>query len=745
MKKKDEFTERRRYVRLETVFPIEFQVFLKEKDQAISGLMQGFTRNVSEGGMCLEVNELENGFVNEILFPNNELGLYINIPHKKEPIKARAEVKWHKKIKETFPNKYQFGVEYIHIEDKVRKEIIGYARRLRRRPKIIFASVFLLTIACSILFWQLHNLGIKKGITEKQLLSLGIELTKAHEDRIALENKLYALNIKRQKLEKYVKENKETADSLENKLKKMTNISDTLSSELIAQKTTLEGELTRWRSERESLLRQLDELKTVKESVSEELKRLKDISSKRIVRMRLTNGSSIVGQLIDLTPDRVDIKIGMGSIGIERAMIVSIKEVSTLEKMDMQEEWRRQEEEAKEDEKRYEKFIEAQRQRGLVYFNGRWVKQEEAVKIQEELKKKEEEVFGLIAKQRLETVSTTAKPGLLEKLLEKERKPIISVKDNRIYLNGRLFFIKGIGYGIEYPGTSGSIDTFKKISFSLFEKDFRMMKEAGINTIRTYEPLPEKLLDLAESHGIMVIENVCYPSDNTDFNSRVHLDILKEQARRYVLRDKDRRCILMWSIWNDAPWAWGASGNVVHSYGFNKANNFLKELYNTVKQYDISHPVIAGNAVGLEGERLGWDFLDVIGLNLYIGGYDWYVEGDAKKNIAEIKAIEKEYNKPIVILETGYSTFIKGQDQAEVLEKQIKIAGTNLSGITIFQWADGWAKAGNKDKQDPDIEEYWGIVDGYRNPKSGYNAICKLFNAIPTESYGYSSEENEAL
>lgn len=732
MKKKDQFIERRRYVRLETVFPVEFQVFSKETGTAITGLKQGFTRNVSEGGMCLEVNELENGFAAQIQQSDSELGVFINLPHRKEPIQARAQVRWSKKVKEGFPNKYLFGIEYVHIQDNTRKQIIGYARRLRRRPKIIVTSIVLLTIACGLLVWQLHDLGIKKGITEAELMRLGKALTKANEERLALENRLYALNIKRQKLVKEVDKSKKKIDALENKISEMASLGDRLSDELLAQKIHLEKQLSNWKSERDGLLKQLNELTITKESLDRELKELKDISSARIVRVRLASGSSIVGQLLDLTPDRLYIKIGLGSIGIERALISSIKEVSTLEKLDIQKEWQRQEEEAREDAEEYKKFILAQRKRGLVYFNGEWIKEEEAERIQRELKQKEEEVFRIIAKQ---SGLPGAKPSLLETFVK--TKPIISIKDRRIYLNGRLFFIKGIGYGIEYPGTSGSLDTFKKVSFSLFVKDFKMMKEAGINTIRTYEPLPEKLLDLAEEYGIMVIENVCYPSDNTDFNSRVHLDILKEQARRYVLRDRDRRCILMWSIWNDAPWAWGAGGNVVKRYGFNTVNNFLRELYDTVKKYDISHPVTAGNAIGLEGEKLGWDFLDVIGLNLYIGGYDWFSEAEAKRNIAQIKAIEEEYNKPVVILETGFSTFIKGQDQADVLEKQIKMAGTNVSGITIFQWADGWQKAGNKDVQDDHIEEHWGILDGYRNPKSGYKAVCRLFNAIPTESYGY--------
>lgn len=743
MSQDDKYSERRRYVRLETVFPIEFQVRSKETGTSVSTLKQGFTRDVSEGGMCLEVNELDTGLVDSMRLPNSQLDLFIDLPHHEEPITATAEVRWDRKINPVrgnasnggFPNKYIFGVEYVHIEDGVRKEIIRYAKRLHRRPKLIAMSVILLITACTGLIWQMHKLGIKNGITERQLLSLGQVLTKVHEERVSLENKIYALNIKRQILEGDVKESKDVIESLEGRLSKMSVLGDKLSDELLTQKLDLEKELLQWQGERKGLLRQLDELTISRDSLSNELVKLRDAGSEKIIKVHLVNGSSIIGQLVDLTSDRIYVKIGLGSIGLERAMITNIKEVYGAERMDIQKEWQRQEEEARRDALEYKRFLEEQRQKGLVYFNGQWLKLEEAKAIEEAQRQKEQEIFELIAKQ---ATTEEAKPPLLETLLRREERPLISIRENKIYVNGQIFFIKGVGYGIEYPGTSGSMDTYKNTPISIFERDFQLMKEAGINTIRTYEPLPSKLLDLAEKYEIMVIENICYPSDNTDFNSRIHLDILKEQIRRYVSRDKNRRCILMWSIWNDAPWAWGAGGNVVERYGFSTVNNFLKELYDTIRQYDITHPVTAGNAIGLEGERLGWDFLDIIGLNLYIGGFDWFIETQAQKNIAEIKSIEKEYNKPVLILETGFSTFVKGQDQGEVLEKQIKTAGTNVCGITIFQWADGWQKAGDKDKQDEHIEEHWGILDGYRNPKPGYKAVCKLFNAIKTDSYGYS-------
>ena len=200
---------------------------------------------------------------------------------------------------------------------------------------------------------------------------------------------------------------------------------------------------------------------------------------------------------------------------------------------------------------------------------------------------------------------------------------------------------------------------------------------------------------------------------------------------------------MAWSIWNDAPFTWGAGGNVVRKYGFDKVDNFLKELYLTAKKADSAHPIIGSNMLGQKGTELGFDFLDIIGVNAYIGGHGrWLGNKKAGETIQKLVRYSEKYNKPVVILETGYSTYIKSsarkESQGEVLRKQIEITGENLAGITIFQWSDGWWKAGNPSVLNNNIEEHWGIVTGYRKPKSGYETLKELFNSIPTQSKGYS-------
>ncbi len=304
----------------------------------------------------------------------------------------------------------------------------------------------------------------------------------------------------------------------------------------------------------------------------------------------------------------------------------------------------------------------------------------------------------------------------------------IRIENRKICVNGKEFFIKGVAYALNYP----KIKHYSQIPKEVIEKDFQLMEEAGINTIRTYRPLPDTMLDLAEKHNIMVIENVVYPGDWTDFNSIAELERLKSIAVRNVERHKDRKCILAWDIWNDAPFTFGKQGDSIRRYGEEKVNRFFEEIYKAIKDVDPYHP-ITGSNLGYRDEsiRLGAGFLDILSYNVYVGIYDWldgkFSREKAKETVQKFKEISLKYNKPVIIAETGYSSCLEGSTQGDAIQGQVRAVEGELAGIVIFEWADEWDKAGNPAELNNHIEEHWGIVDGYRNPKDGYYKLKETY------------------
>lgn len=90
-KKKLPFAERRRYIRLNSVFPVEFQI-LGVNNLPIGDWKQGFTSNVSAGGICLTLNNPDEQMVKYLGEKNTKLSLRINIPIVSPPINALASI-----------------------------------------------------------------------------------------------------------------------------------------------------------------------------------------------------------------------------------------------------------------------------------------------------------------------------------------------------------------------------------------------------------------------------------------------------------------------------------------------------------------------------------------------------------------------------------------------------------------------------------------------------------------------------
>ncbi|MDD5681262.1 MAG: tetratricopeptide repeat protein [Candidatus Omnitrophica bacterium] len=290
--------------------------------------------------------------------------------------------------------------------------------------------------------------------------------------------------------------------------------------------------------------------------------------------------------------------------------------------------------------------------------------------------------------------------------------------------------IKGVTYDLKYPG----ISHYSQISPKVFEKDFKMMKEAGINTIRLYGVPPEFILDLADKYDIKVIVTIVFPGDWTDFNSPYQLQALKREAVRNINRDINRDCIYAWSIWNDAPWTYGSGrGDAIRAYGKEKVEKFLNGLYECVKKHDPLRPVTAATlTLNDESKRLGAGFLDILGYNIYLGVTDWrdgnYDPEVSKKMVDDMVSLSREYKKPVIIAETGYSTYWTREQQQHVISDQLEKVDRKLAGVILFQWADDWSKSGDVKKQSNDVEEHWGLLEGDRKPKGGYSAAGKMFS-----------------
>jgi len=143
----------RKYLRLNTVFPIEFNAVDKDK-KPVSALIQGFTRNVGKGGMCIEAKFEKNKEPLDISPGKTMLKLVINIPSSAFATDSYAVVKWVKKVSEYIFDSYILGVEYDEIDTDNQKMIERYVLWLYRKPKVLFI-LFLTALIFAVLFTYL--------------------------------------------------------------------------------------------------------------------------------------------------------------------------------------------------------------------------------------------------------------------------------------------------------------------------------------------------------------------------------------------------------------------------------------------------------------------------------------------------------------------------------------------------------------------------------------------------------------
>jgi len=144
--------ERRKYIRLNSVFPVEIYPSTQVQDSAPGGihaprLIQGFTRDVSLGGFCLTVNGPEAGFLSAIKDEKSLFRVHINMPITHRPIEAEARVAWHE-IKDTDHHKQlKLGIFYEKIAPADKKRIVNAARRMMWLPRIaVFAIIALICL-----------------------------------------------------------------------------------------------------------------------------------------------------------------------------------------------------------------------------------------------------------------------------------------------------------------------------------------------------------------------------------------------------------------------------------------------------------------------------------------------------------------------------------------------------------------------------------------------------------------------
>ena len=278
------------------------------------------------------------------------------------------------------------------------------------------------------------------------------------------------------------------------------------------------------------------------------------------------------------------------------------------------------------------------------------------------------------------TLWNTENPYLYTLILQSENETIvdhiavrtIEIKDKVIYFNGQKIKFRGVNRHDSDPVTGFTVDVEK------IKKDLTLMKQHNFNAIRSsHYPNAPYFYQMCDKYGFMVCDEadieahgpyMLYRKEDTDYNRFKKWNekiadnpeweaAILDRVKRMVERDKNRFCIVMWSMGNES------------AYGC----NFEKALAWT-KQYDPSR-ITQYESARYRNYDVTYNYEN---LDLYSRMYP------ALSEIEEY--LEKDGSKPFLLVEYCHSMG-NGPGDFEDYFQMIQ-AEDKMCGGFVWEWCD---------------------------------------------------------
>ncbi|XP_015792598.1 beta-glucuronidase [Tetranychus urticae] len=214
----------------------------------------------------------------------------------------------------------------------------------------------------------------------------------------------------------------------------------------------------------------------------------------------------------------------------------------------------------------------------------------------------------------------------------------VEITEKQFLINGKPFYFTGFGRHEDSNIRGRGLDQVLNV------KDFNLIRWIGANSFRTsHYPYSEEMMDLADSQGIVVVDEC--PAVGLESFDNIKLNLHRQFLTELIDRDYHRPSVVMWSIANEP------------SSTLSSADNYFKTISSHVKKLDTSRPVTAAVSVQLSGDLMS-QYLDVIMINRYFAWYSDYGEVEVIKPhlVNELRRWYKKFKRPILISEYGTDT-----------------------------------------------------------------------------------------
>ncbi len=278
-----------------------------------------------------------------------------------------------------------------------------------------------------------------------------------------------------------------------------------------------------------------------------------------------------------------------------------------------------------------------------------------------------------------------------------------------IRVHGKFFFagdakhfVKGVTYG---PFASGP-DGRQFPERAVVERDFALMRAAGVNTVRVFTVPPVSLLDLAGESGLKVLVGLPWAQHVAFLDSAAIKNEIRAAVSAGVRACARHPAVFAYLVGNEIP------PDMIRWHGADAVRGFLRELVGLVR---AEHPgALVSYANFPSTEYLTIDFTDFLCFNVYL-----HDETAFRRYIARLHNLAVD--KPLVLTEFGVDSMRNGDaEQSQILAWQVRAAfAAGVAGTFVFAWTDEWFTGGHL------IEDWaFGLVDRERRPKPAFHEVA---------------------
>ena len=266
----------------------------------------------------------------------------------------------------------------------------------------------------------------------------------------------------------------------------------------------------------------------------------------------------------------------------------------------------------------------------------------------------------------------------------------LEIRGDKFYLNGQPFFINAIGYAPWRPGQWPGTDS---VGIGIIDYDFKLIKKAGFNTIRTWEALGPEELKLAQKYNLYVIQGI-WIDPKHDLSDRQWQNFQLRKVKDIVQSTKPFSNVLFYLVMTEPT-----TQSVIYA-GKEGANAFFKRIKESVQSVD-NRPVSMDSWFPLG--FMDYSIWDIVTFNLFMFIPESLNKVIGFENLVRFYKDKCAQNKPFFIGETGgfsvspmskndigYGGNTEQQQAAGNIASIDQAIQSGAAGVTTVSWVDTW-------------------------------------------------------